>query len=177
MIVQVFFVIFLLVVSPAFAGGLPNCSIHKESNIAFSSDDQLDVLLVSIEGAPCAKANLTIAIKNSNDDVIYSYQAPFKRHVAVHGNDSYLDRDALAFVDEVFAERQFSDTSQLPRWESKLEYWETNYQEIKISKSYYESLRNLNFPTFSHIIHYEGWRVLTYDTKRKEVIVVSEGGV
>jgi hypothetical protein len=169
----------ILVLIPliASAGDYPDCNIIKETNIFFSNDKVKDRLSIKIIGQPCYEAELIIQITDIQGKILYDYTAPFKSHIAVQWDDSELDEDAKKFAAQEIGEDNFKRTEALPVWMPEDEYYEENYQEIKVSKPYYEKLLQKHWITFTHRIHSEGWKVIVFDREQQKVILVSAGGL
>ena len=154
-----------------------NCSISKETQVHFSNPESLDILTVIISGAPCYEATLAITISADNGACWYHYEAPFKKHVVTHWEDPLLDEAAKQLIQRLTDQDSFGLTSELPIWLPEDEYYEDNYQTIQVEKAYYEELQNVEWITYSHPIHYEGWKVIAFDQSKQDLIEVSEGGL
>lgn len=161
----------------ACASDYPDCEIVEDVDVHFSRLDQPDHLTITVSGSPCYEATLTISVTTPDGELLYQYQAPFKRHTAVQWDDPSLDKDAERLVDRLLGDESFGLTSDLPVWLSEDDYYEANYQVLQIDQDYYEALRESRWVTFSHPIHYEGWKVVAFDRNKNETIVVSEGGL
>lgn len=168
-------VISMLGLHSASAAELPACDISETASVHFSSEESADVLAVSISGKPCYEATLVATIASENGERWYHYEARFKPHTAVHWEDPSLDKDAEQEANEFVADESFGLTSELPEWLPEAEYYDAHYQVIQISKSEYEELRQHNWVTYTHSIHYEGWRVIAFDRDEQRTIIVSEG--
>ena len=169
--------ILILELIPAYGSDYPNCDISRETQVSFSNPDATDRLSITISGKPCYEASLTILITAQGGRQLYRYEAPFKLHVAIQWDDPGLDKDAERLANRLFDDYWFGLTSELPAWLAEEEYSEANYQIVQIGRDYYEALRESHWATYSHPIHYEGWRVITFDPGKNEAVVVSEGGV
>lgn len=169
--------ILLLIPIIAFAGGYPTCDVIKETHVLFSSSKIKDRLSIEIKGQPCYEADLIIRITNIHGKILYDYSAPFKPHVATQWDDPKLDEDAEKLADQVIKENNFQSSEFLSAWMPEDEYYEKNYQEIKVSKAYYEKLRQKKWITFTHPNHYEGWQVIVFDREQQKVVLVSTGGL
>lgn len=162
---------------PAFGSEYPGCDVTKETQVNFSTSAATDRLSISISGQPCYEASLSITITAQDGRQLYSYEAPFKSHIAIQWDDPGIDADAEKFAVELFDDYRFGMTSDLPAWLPEDDYYESNYQVVQIERDYYEVLRENQWPTFSHPIHYEGWKVIAFDRGKNESVVVSEGGL
>ena len=116
-----------------------------------------------------------VSISSADGSRLYEYEARFKPHVAVHWEDSSLDGDAQRLAGRFLESESFGLTSDLPRWLPEADYYEANYQIIQISKEDYEELLRKDWITYTHKVHYEGWRVVTFDPENQRSIIVSEG--
>jgi hypothetical protein len=154
-----------------------NCSISEETQVHFSNLESMDILTVSVSGAPCYEATLAITISSENGARWYHYEAPFKKHVVTHWEDPLLDEAATQLVQRLTDHNSFGLTSELPIWLPDDEYYEDNYQTIRVEKTYYEELQNVEWITYSHPIHYEGWKVIAFDQSKQVLVEVSEGGL
>ncbi|MEM7284234.1 MAG: hypothetical protein AAF438_21730, partial [Pseudomonadota bacterium] len=66
-------------------------------------------------------------------------------------------------------------TSELPPWLPNPDYYDSHYQVVQIDKEEYEMLRTKNWISYTHSVHYEGWRVVAFDPDNQRSIIVSEG--
>jgi hypothetical protein len=170
------FVVLGVLVPPATAAAYPACHLHKSRDVSFRDATSKDVLEVSIGTGPCYAATLTIVIRANTGEVLYSYVAPFARHRAVPWQDPTMDRQAIAFVDELIA-NGVGTSRDLPPYLEPNAYAEANSGEIKISRQAYEELRAKPRPMFEHANHYEGWQYVVYDKAKEEAVIVVMGGV
>ncbi len=135
------------------------------------------MLSVSIEGKPCFEAMLVISIASENGAVWYRYEAPFKNHVVTHWEDPLINEDARRLAKQLTQPDLFRRTSALPEWLQGDEYPEMGYQEFQVDRARYEDLREANWITYDHPIHYEAVISIAFDQKKQEVVEVLEGGV
>jgi hypothetical protein len=170
------FVVFGVLVSSGAVAAYPTCHLHKSRDVSFRDATSKDVLEVSIGTGPCYAATLTIVIRSHLGEVLYSYVAPFKRHVATNWQDPSLRKDAIRFVDELIA-NGVGSSRDLPPYLEPSAYADENSGEIKISKQAYEELRLKPRPMFEHANHYEGWQYVIYDKAKEEAVIVVMGGV
>jgi hypothetical protein len=112
---------------------------------------------------------------SESGNVLYEYEAKFKPLVAVHWEDSSLDKDAERLADRFVDPESFGLTGELPKWLPEADYYEANYQILQISRERYEELLRKKWITYTHSVHYEGWRVVAFDPENQTSIVVSEG--
>jgi hypothetical protein len=78
----------------------PTCAMQKARNVSFRNATSKDAMEVSVGTGPCERTTLTIVVRSELGHILYSYAAPFKKHVA----DWYvpnLDKEAAAFVDQL----------------------------------------------------------------------------
>ncbi len=169
--------IFVLGFHSACADEYPACDIAETAQVQFSSDDSADVLSVIISGKPCYEATLVITIASENGAIWYRYEERFKQHVVTRWDNPLLDEDAQRLADRLTNQESFGLTSDLPIWLPKEEYYEQNYQTLEIEQARYEGLRNAKWVTYSHPIHYEGWKVIAFDQDKQDVVEVSGGGL
>ena len=153
----------------------PDCDVSRQSLVSFAGPDSKDQLAVTIQGSPCYEASLTISIASATGTRLYEYEASFKPHTAVHWEEPGLDGVAERLADRLVDPESFSLTSGLPQWLPEADYYEANYQVIQISKEQYEELRTKDWVTYTHSVHYEGWRVVAFDPENQRSIIVSEG--
>ena len=153
----------------------PDCDVLRRSQVSFAGPDSKDQLEITIQGRPCYEASLAVSIVSAEGSRLYEYEARFKPHVAVHWEDSSLDEGAERLADRFIEAESFGLTSDLPQWLPEMDYYEANYQIIQISKEHYEELLLKDWITYRHKVHYEGWRVVTFDPEDKRSIIVSEG--
>ena len=156
-------------------GDYPDCDVSRLSQVSFEALDADDQLTIVIQGSPCYEASLMVSISSADGSRLYEYEARFKPHVASQWDDSDLDEDAERLADQLVDPESFGLTSDLPPWLPGSEYYEENHQNIKISKQEYEELRRRDWITFTHSVHFEGWRVVAFDQESRRSIVVSEG--
>jgi hypothetical protein len=169
-------IVFALLAPPAAAATYPTCHLHKSRDVSFRDATSKDVLEVSIGTGPCSAATLTIVIRAQTGEVLYSYVAPFARHRAGPWQDPTMDKQAIAFVDELIA-NGVGSSRDLPPYLEPNAYAEANSGEIRISRKAYEELRTKPRPMFEHANHYEGWQVVVYDKVKEEAVIVVMGGV
>jgi hypothetical protein len=153
----------------------PDCSVTRESQVSFTGLDSNDRLSLTIKGSPCYEASLSVSITSDTGKVLYEYKSKFKPLVAAQWDDSDLDEDAEILADRFVDPAAFGLTNELPEWLPESDYYEANYQKIQISREDYEQLRLKRWVTYTHPIHYEGWRVVAFDPENQHSIVVSEG--
>jgi hypothetical protein len=158
------------------AANYPTCHIHKSRDVSFQNAMSKDRLEVSIGTGPCYAATMTIVIRSDKGAVLYSYVAPFKRHVATNWESSDLDKRAYDFVGDV-VRQGVGSTRDLPPYLEPSAYWEEHYNEIKISRPTYEQLRVKPHPMFSHPNHYEGWQTVVFDEAKEESVLILAGGL
>ena len=164
---RVFFILFLPQVVWA------NCSYEKTMNIAFSSEDATDVITSRVvAGDDCSKGFEHITIKKTNGWWLYEYYAPLSHYFR---NQPVTTDDVKRIVESNLSERYFSNTSLLPKWQESEGYYESNYQEISVSKEQYQLYLSKKWPTYSHQVGYEGSKVIVYDRDSDRVVEVSSG--
>ncbi len=153
----------------------PDCDISREFQVSIEEKGSKDQLLITIQGSPCYEASLIVSITSEDGDRLYEYIARFKPHTPTNWEDPNLGEDAK-YIAERFADPiSFGLTSELPVWMPEADYYEEHYQTIQVSREEYERLRQKSWITYTHLIHYEGWRVLAFDPENQRSIVVSEG--
>jgi hypothetical protein len=157
--------------------GPPDCDVSAVTLIPFSSEDATDRLSVVISGSPCYEASLALSITTEDGYAVYSYEAPFEPHVATQWDYPGLAEVAQGLVNRFLDDISFSRTRDLPEWIPKDEYYEANYQELRVDRAYYDKLRENDWPVYTHLIHYEGWKVIAYDRNKGQTVVVSQGGL
>lgn len=155
--------------------GSPDCDITRESAVSVAGQDSKDRLIVSIKGSPCYEASLAVSVISEGGGQLYEYVARFKQHTSSHWEDPSLDEDARYVVERFVDPNAFGLTSELPLWMPEADYYEQHYQSIQISREDYDELRQKAWVTYTHPIHYEGWRVVAFDRENQRSIVVSEG--
>jgi hypothetical protein len=170
---------FLSVFAAASVAGddYPDCDVSRSMKIPFSSDYSTDVLSITITGSPCYEASLDVSITSESGDRLYHYAAPFKPHIAIQWDDPGLAADAERLVERFTDDISFDRTADLPVWLPENDYYEANYQVVQIDRTYYDELREKDWSVYTHLIHYEGWKVIAYDRERERTVVVSEGGL
>lgn len=167
--------VFLLACESSAGDGYPDCNVSRQSLVSFAAPDSTDQLEITIQGSPCYEASLAVSIASAEGIRLYEYEARFKPLVAAHWEDSSLAGDAERLADRFVDPESFGLTSDLPKWLPEADYYEANYQSIQIGKEEYEELRLKDWITYTHSVHYEGWRVVAFDPQNKRSIIVSEG--
>lgn len=167
----------ILVANPATGEDYPGCSFSGSRNAPLTSEAGTDLLELTISGDPCYEAILVLSIATKEGNQLYRYEAPFKPHVDTHWEDPGLSEDAERLLRRFLDHTSFSKTSELPKWMPKDDYYETNYQELQVDRSYYEMLLTQDWYVYTHLVHYEGWRVIAFDRQDRKIVVVSEGGL
>jgi hypothetical protein len=165
----------LLACQSSASGDYPDCDISRQSQVSFEKPGAKDQLRVTIQGSPCYEASLAVSITSANGTRLYEYEARFKPLVASDWEDSSLDEDAERLAKRFIEPESFGVASDLPQWLPEADYYEANYQIIQISKEQYEELRTKDWITYTHSVHYEGWRVVAFDPENQRSIIVSEG--
>ena len=165
----------MLATESSAGGDYPDCDVSRQTQVSFAGADSKDQIAVTIQGSPCYEASLAVSITSATGTRLYEYEARFKPHVAVHWEDSSLAEDAERLADRFIEPESFGVASDLPPWLPEADYYEANYQIIQISKEQYEELRTKDWITYTHSVHYEGWRVVALDPENQRPIVISEG--
>lgn len=153
----------------------PSCPMQKAREVSFRNATSKDVMEVSIGTGSCERATLTIVIRSDLGHILYSYVAPFKKHIA----DWYvpnLDKEAAAFVDQLL-ERGLGSTADLPPWQEPEAYEQKHAGYIDVPREVYVELRARPRPMLSHATYHEGWKSVVYDEKLGEAVVVVTGGL
>lgn len=151
------------------------CHVYKSRAVSFQNATSPDVLEVGVGTGPCERATLTIVVRSDVGHVLYSYVAPFKRHIA----DWYvpdLDKEAHRFIDRLL-ERGVGSSADLPPWAEPEAYEEKNSAVISVTREAYEALRAKPRPMLTHPTYYEGWTSVVFDPQTGEAVVVVTGGV
>jgi hypothetical protein len=170
------FIVLGVLVPPATAATYPTCHLHKSRDVSFRDATSKDVLEVSIGTGPCYEATLTIVIRSHLGEVLYSYVAPFKRHIVTNWQDPSLDKDASEFVDEFVAKGLLS-SSDLPPYLEPNPYYDEHNGYIKVSKKVYEQVRAKPRPMLYHLTYYEGWQYAVFDEATKASLIIVTGGL
>ena len=165
----------LLLVTSAGSQDYPGCSVQSKGNAPFTSDAGTDYLSVSINGNPCYEAMLVVSIESESGKPLYQYDARFKPHVVMNAKNPELPEEAERLARRFHAQISYGRTSELPVWEAKHDYYESNHQELRVDKAYYDMLRQKDWITYTHKIHYAGWRVISFDRDKLKMVIVSEG--
>lgn len=151
-----------------------SCHLHRTKDVSFRAKDSEDVLEVSIGNGPCHSATLTIVVRTEQGEIVYSYIAPFLRHIATSDED--LSKVAEAFVGRAIAGAMQSTTSLPPFLEPEA-YYEKHDGAISITRTEYEMLRWKARPMLYHLNYYEGWQYIIYDEKTQKSRIIVEGGL
>ena len=165
----------VLLFGPAFGDEHPNCEVTVESQVAFSSEDASDRLTITISGSPCYEGWVEISITTEDGRRLYYYRMPFIRHVAVEWSDPGLDKDAERLASVLVEQDSFGRTNELPIWSPRDENNEANYQVVLVNRDYYNNLRDVDWITFTHLIHSGGWKVVAFDQTLQRTVLVSAG--
>ena len=168
--------LFVLGTSLVHGDDYPDCEVTKESQVSFFGEDVADRLSVTISGSPCYEGSLDISITANDGRLVYHYEAPFSKHLIASWEDPSLLAERIErFTGRILGQESIGRTSDLPLWLPEADYYESNYQIIQISREDYEKLRRKEWITYTHSIHYEGWRVVAFDPENQRSIIVSEG--
>ncbi|MDZ4325955.1 MAG: hypothetical protein U1A73_13220 [Pseudomonas sp.] len=159
------------------ATSLPACHETATAPLSFRSEQSRDTIEVTIRGAPCHAAMLSVRITSDAGKVLYSYDAPFKMHVAIHWEDPELPKRAAEFASRIAAQDEKETTSDLPPWQLENDYYEEHFNLIKVSKEQYEQLRSQERPIFTHPTHYEQWQSVIYEPETGLARILLEGGL
>jgi hypothetical protein len=153
----------------------PTCHIHKSKDVHFQNGRSKDVLEVSIGTGPCYSATLSVIIRSEFGTVLYSYVAPFKRHVVTHWADRRLAADATNFVDDLVA-NGMRPTSELPVFQEPEDFNDETNGEIQVPRSVYEKLRLDRRSMIFHLTGYETWQYAFFDESAEKSVIVIIGG-
>jgi len=153
----------------------PSCPMQKGRGVAYQSVSSKDYLEVTIGSGPCHAATLTIVIRSDTGQILYSYVAPYKQHTPGDWQSAEVGKEAGWFVDGLIKDGVGS-TSELPPWAPPEKYEQEHSSAIIVSREEYEALRAKPRPLFSHATYHEGWKMVVFDPKAGESIVVVEGG-
>ena len=116
-------------------------------------------LKVRVTGKPCHEANLNLEI-SVGENIIYSYNSPFKQHIAVHWAD-VTSLDVTGFIKHISENYNFTDCAELPSISQggELPY----YSDLIISSEDYLNFKSSSCKVYIHTFeHYEGNRVLVF---------------
>jgi hypothetical protein len=153
------------------------CNETAKQTISFRTATSRDTVTVTIRGNPCHEALLSIQITSDTGKPLYSYEAPFKKHVATHWEDPGLPADAEKLAKRIAAQDEKKTTENLPPWLPEADYYEEYYDVIMVSQDQYEQLKKQKRPIFTHPTHYEQWKSVIYDPGTGKAQLLFEGGL
>src|SRR6185369_2270465 len=78
----------------------PPCQHSVSRQIPFTSPAAKERLTVTIGPGACHSAELSIVVTSARGKMLYSYVAPFKKHVATQWDDPALPEEARQFVND-----------------------------------------------------------------------------
>lgn len=150
------------------------CDVFMSKEIDLIAAEAKATINVNVQGSPCYKASLNInVILNGSEK--YTYQAPFKPHVAIHWEDLTL-KDVQHFVKGVLDESSISNCGELLSIKlDEMDGW--NYNKLLVSEQAYNSYNLDACTTFTHPVHYEAHRVIVIHNKNNNVVAISEHGL
>lgn len=157
----------------------PACDVTEKAPVSFRSPTSHETVTVTIRGAPCYKALLSIIITHASGRPLYAYEAEFKQHVAMHGEDPELPERAAAFARRIADDwrANLETTDHLPPWQPEAEFYEAHFNVIKVPKERYEQLRQQRRPVLTHPTHYEQWQSVIYEPSTDQAELLLTGGV
>lgn len=167
----------LLAASSPSLAALPACDATAQKPLSFRTATSRDTVTVTIRGKPCHEALLSIRITSDAGKPLYTYEAPFKKHVATHWEDPELPRDAANLAKSIATQDEKKTTDSLPPWLPEADYYEEHYNTIKVSREQYEQLKKQKRPIFTHPTHYEQWQSVIYDPGTGRAQLLFEGGL
>ena len=153
----------------------PRCQSSMSRHVAFASRTAKDNLTVSIGPGACHSATLSIVVTSSRGKVLYSYVAPFKRHVAIQWDDPELPQLARAFVQETASHALvLKGDRPVPQPADQAEEGDA---VLTVPAVVYARLVSGGKPILYHLTYYEGGQYIVYDPSTRTARVIAQWGV
>ena len=148
------------------------CDYSETRHGHFSSPNADDTLSVSVSGNPCYDGRFRVAIRNSNDQLLYEYETTIRSLTAPLDSDEALQDFARSLIKSTI-DRAFShSSSSLPDHNAV-----PSREAVVVSQLLYESIRERALPIFSHPAAEESWHVVVYDPESAAAIVILTGAL
>ena len=148
-----------------FANNHHSCNVKQQYNFPNIKEGSIKL---SVIGTPCYKAQYKMEIVSGNK-VLYSYQARFKPHIAVHWKDTSVF-DAESFLKDEMDQWRFKKCNKLPEIieDGDLPY----YGKLLISEKKYLNYKKSNCSIYIHTYRdYEGNRVIIFPKEENKAIL------
>ncbi|MFL0797484.1 MAG: hypothetical protein K6L73_08335 [Cellvibrionaceae bacterium] len=152
------------------------CDVERSRHLHFSDTSSLDSMSVSIAGATCEKARIHIALRNSDNDLIYSYQGNFSEHFPFELEGDALATAAAPFAESLLEDANIRSTQALPELTSADAYLQENNESLMISSEDYQALQRNERPIIRHATANGSWLNLVYNAESKSATPILQGG-
>lgn len=147
----------------------PRCDQERSWAVHFRDATASDVLRVSVRGARCREAQLTIELATVEGTSLYRYQGPLRRHL-----ENFFDADLASAVPKVVEDlhrsafAKYSDVEQLR---------DLHYCTLDVPDDVYHRLKGEERPLFQHSTDHEVWQYVVFDARSRKGVVVFTCGV
>lgn len=145
------------------------CDQERSWPVHFRDAAASDVLRVSVRGARCREAQLSIELATAEGKSLYRYRGPFRGHL-----EDFFDADLAGAVPKVvddlhaFAFAKYSDVEQLR---------DLGYCAQDVPDGVYRRLKREKRPLLQHDTGHEEWQYVVFDTRRGKGVVVFTCGI
>jgi hypothetical protein len=164
----------MFLVFSAVAADYPACDVRQLRKVPLHIQGEQAELEVKIKGSPCYQATLELKVF-AHGKTAYSYQAPFKPHVAIGWKD-IDEQSAIEYVERAYSAVYFKNCDELlPAVLAEDAIY--NYNTILVPAPVYAQFKASQCRAFEHQIHYEASRDVVFPLNTSEGIAVSEFGL
>lgn len=152
-----------LLVPAANAG--QRCDQERSWPVHFRDAAASDVIRVSLRGARCREAQLTIELTTSDGESLYRYRGPFGGHL-----ENFLDAELAEVVAEVIENlHAFAFPATYADFDAP---HGLDYCTREVPESVYRRFKREERPLFHHSTGHEEWQYVVFDARRGKGVVV-----
>ena len=163
----------LMALSPPLYASDDACSFDKSRTVAFTSDENVDVMRVRVEGETCKESSLELSITDSDGRLIHLHQEDFGRW---QWND--LEKAVTDYAEKLFQESIVSSSTLAIDFRCEIEEPGcVPYERNVVPMEQYLEIRKSGIPLIKHSTGYESWGAWVYDKEKSEVVQVYEGNL
>lgn len=153
----------------SFAAASESCNLSTETN--WQADKQMLRVEAHSNGDDCAKAAVTLIVRDAKGGVLWTDSAPAE-HVMVFAEAKTPGDMMIALAEWIAADQPFPSTADLPEWKPGAnqpilgEFY--FYPEAGVDRADYEGVRAARLPVFSYVQGMESMAVIVLKDGRME---------